>query len=176
MMQRLKAARPEAQAFAALSGHWLFHEYGRESVKLLHLCIAASALSLAGCSSGLLGGGQSAPVAQQQIPVNNQLAMPPDLSLAAPGSGVAPAPTYRSASLAPPANNDVFGDAPPAAPRAPAVDVYEKYGISKLKPDGTKKNDNVLREELRQAVIAEKRKTNPNYGTIRNIGELFNDQ
>ena len=145
-------------------------------MKLLSMSIAVMALSLAGCSSGLLGGGSSAPTAQPQIQVNNQLAMPPDLSLATPGSGAAPAPTYKSASRAPPANNDVYGGEAPAAPRAPVVDVYEKYGINKFKPDGSKKNDNVLREELRQAVIAEKRKTNPNYGTIRNIGQLFNDQ
>ncbi len=146
-------------------------------MKLLHLCMAMSALSLAGCSTGLLGGGGgSAPSAQPQIQVNNQLSMPPDLSLPAPGSG--PAPSYKTANLAPPPQSDdnLYGGAAPAAPRAPAVDIYEKYGISKLKPDGTKKNDNVLREELRQAVIAEKRKTNPNYGTIRNIGELFNDK
>ncbi len=153
-------------------------DYGSLSVKLLNLSIAAMALSLAGCSTGLLGGGGgSAPTAQPQIQVNNQLAMPPDLSLAAPGTAPAPAPTYKSASLqTPPADDNLYGGSVPAAPRAPAVDVYEKYGISKLKPDGTKKNDNVLREELRQAVIAEKRKTNPNYGTIRNIGQLFNDQ
>jgi hypothetical protein len=145
------------------------------SVKLLNLSIAA--LALAGCSTGLLGGGgSSAPTAQPQIQVNNQLAMPPDLSLAAPGTAPAPAPTYKSASLAPPSDDTLYDGAAPPAARAPAVDVYEKYGISKLKPDGTKKNDNVLREELRQAVIAEKRKTNPNYGTIRNIGQLFNDQ
>ncbi len=150
---------------------------GSVSVKLLNLSIVATAFALAGCSSGLLGGGGgSAPTAEPQIQVNNQLAMPPDLSLAAPGSGVAPAKTYKSASLAPPSDEDVYGGSAPPAPRAPVVDVYEKYGISKLNPDGTKKNDNVLREELRQAVIAEKRKTNPNYGTIRNIGELFNDQ
>jgi hypothetical protein len=145
-------------------------------VKLLHLCIALSALSLAGCSTGLLGGGGSAPSAQPQIQVNNQLAMPPDLALRAPGSSTAPG--YQTANLAPPPQSDdtIYGGAAPATPRAPAVDIYEKYGISKLKADGTKKNDNVLREELRQAVIAEKRKTNPNYGTIRNIGDLFNDQ
>jgi hypothetical protein len=153
---------------------------GSISVKLLNLSIAAVALALAGCSTGLLGGGgSSAPTAQPQIQVNNQLAMPPDLSLAAPGTANAPAPTktYRSAGLAPPSDDNLYDDAaPPPAARAPAVDVYEKYGVNKLNPDGTKKNDNVLREELRQAVIAEKRKTNPNYGTIRNIGELFNDQ
>lgn len=99
--------------------------------------------------------------------------MPPDLSLAQPGTRAAPAPTYKSASLAAPSDDNLYGD---TAPRAAPVDVYEKYGVNKLNPDGTKKNDNVLREELRQAVIAEKRKTNPNYGTIRNIGELFRDQ
>ena len=152
-------------------------EYGSVAVKLLNLSIALMALSLAGCSTGLLGGGgDSAPTAQSQIQLNNQLAMPPDLSLAAPGTAAAPAPKYKSASLAPPSNDNLYDGAAPPAPRAPAVDVYEKYGINKLNPDGTKKNDNVLREELRQAVIAEKRKTNPNYGTIRNIGELFNDQ
>ena len=146
-------------------------------VKLLNLNIAALALSLAGCSSGLLGGGgSSAPTAQPQIQVNNQLAMPPDLSLATPGTAAVPAPTYKSASLKAPSTDDIYDEPAPAAPRAPAVDVYEKYGINKFNPDGTKKNDNLLREELRQAVIAEKRKKNPNYGTIRNIGELFNDQ
>jgi hypothetical protein len=152
---------------------------GSVSVKLVNLSIAALALSLAGCSTGLLGGGgSSAPTAEPQIQVNNQLAMPPDLSLAAPGSAPAPAPrpTYKSASLTPPANDDVYGGGAAAAPAAPAVDVYEKYGINKFNPDGTKKDDGKLRAELRQAVIAEKRKTNPNYGTIRNIGQLFNDQ
>jgi hypothetical protein len=134
------------------------------------------AVMLAGCSTGLLGGSGSAPTAQPQIQVNNQLAMPPDLSLAAPGTAAAPTPNYKSASLAAPSDNNLYGGTAPATPRAAPVDVYEKYGISKLNPDGTKKNDNVLREELRQAVIAEKRKTNPNYGTIRNIGELFRDQ
>jgi hypothetical protein len=150
---------------------------GSISVKLVNLSIAAMAMSLAGCSTGLLGGGgSSAPTAQPQIQVNNQLSMSPDLSLATPGTAVIPAPTYKSASLDPPSDDNLYGGAAPPAARAPAVDVYEKYGINKLKPDGTKKNDNVLREELRQAVIAEKRKTNPNYGTIRNIGQLFNDQ
>jgi hypothetical protein len=149
-------------------------DYGSVSVKLVNLSIAAVALALAGCSTGLLGGGgDSAPTAQPQIQVNNQLAMPPDLSLAPPGTTAAPPPKYKTASLAPPSDDNLYDG---AAPRAPAVDVYEKYGINKLNPDGTKKNDNVLREELRQAVIAEKRKTNPNYGTIRNIGQLFNDQ
>jgi hypothetical protein len=135
-------------------------------------------LTLAGCSSNLLGGG-SGPTVEQNIPVGNQLALPPDLSLRAPS---ATTPTYR-ANPAPGVNDAaVFSDdinAPvnrqAALPKATSTDPYEKYGISKLKPDGSKKDDGVLREELRQAVLAEKRKTNPGYGTIRNIGELFRD-
>jgi hypothetical protein len=176
MMQFLKVERPDL-SFSPHSRGKRGQDYGSVVVKILSLSIALMAVSLAGCSTGLLGGGgDSAPTAQSQIQVNNQLAMPPDLSLAAPGSGVAPTKTYKSASLEPPSSDNVYGDAAPPVARAPAVDVYEKYGVNKLNPDGTKKNDNVLREELRQAVIAEKRKTNPNYGTIRNIGELFNDQ
>jgi hypothetical protein len=132
------------------------------------------ALALAGCSSNLLGGGgSSGPAAEQAIPVGNQLALPPDLALRAPGPT---SPTYRANTAPAATNTGVYSDdinAPAARP--PNNDPYEKYGISKFKPDGTKKTDAELREELRLAVLAEKRKTNPNYGTVRNIGELFSD-
>jgi hypothetical protein len=140
--------------------------------------LALIALATAGCSSGLsslLGGGSApAPSADRQIPVNNQLALPPDLSLAPPGTGTAP---QQIASVDDGVETEAAPVAPVkrAAPLAPTQDVYEKYGISKLNPDGTPKKDGVLRNELRKAVIAEKRKTNPNYGTIFNAGELFND-
>jgi hypothetical protein len=135
------------------------------------------ATALGGCSSGLsslLGGGSPAPEANRQIPVNNELALPPDLSLAAPGTGAAP---QRVAS----ADEGVYEEPAPvapikrAAPATPAQSAYDKYGISTVKPDGTPKKDWELREELRQAVLAEKRKSNPNYGTIFNAGELFKD-
>ncbi len=108
--------------------------------------------------------------------------LPPDLSLRAPG-GAAPArvasaePDLDSPDLQSPDLNEPAA-APSrvaALPKGTTQDPYEKYGISKLNPDGTKKSDSKLREELRQAVIAEKRKTNPGYGTIRNIGDLFKE-
>jgi hypothetical protein len=140
--------------------------------------VAFSALSLAGCSSGLLGGGTPAPTAESQIAVNNDLALPPDLSLAAPGTQRRAAP----AATAPAADSGALYEdsAPPpstagALPKGTVGDPYEKYGISRLKPDGTKKTDWELRQELKAAVIAEKRKKNPNYGTIFNAGELFSD-
>jgi hypothetical protein len=137
-------------------------------------------LVLSGCSSNLLGGGSSAPTAEQSIPVGNQLALPPDLALKAPG---ATSPAYRSNAVLSDADAGVYSDdinsAPinrqAALPKGTTTDPYEKYGISKLKPDGTKKDEGTLREELRQAVILEKRKTNPNYGSVRNFGELFKD-
>jgi hypothetical protein len=140
------------------------------------LVLGVASMLVTGCSSGLpnlLGGGNAAPTAQPQIAVNNELAMPPDLSLATPGTG---APAARVATLD---DQALYDDAPlaPAKPRAttPTQDVYEQYGISKLNPDGTKKDEGKLREELRQAVLAKKRQTNPKHGTIFNAGELFRD-
>jgi hypothetical protein len=144
----------------------------------IFLALTVAATLISGCSkvSGLLGGNdRAAPTAQPQIAVNNELAMPPDLALASPGTR---APASRAAAV-----DDLdlpLDDAPVAAtprPLAPAAsqDPYEKYGISKLNPDGTKKEEGKLREELRQAVLAEKRKKNPKHGTIFNVGELFQD-
>ncbi len=141
------------------------------------LGLVVTSLVLAGCSSGLpnlLGGRDPAPVGQPQIATNNELALPPDLSLAAPGTRAAPA----SPALAD--DDAVYDDAAPAAPvkrvaAAPTQDVYEQYGISKLNPDGTKKDEGKLREELRQAVLAKKRQQNPKHGTIFNVGELFRE-
>ncbi len=66
---------------------------------------------------------------------------------------------------------------PPAAePARPAGDIYERYGISKVNPDGTPKSPGQLREELRQKQIAENRAKNPSYGTIFNMGSIWSDQ
>jgi hypothetical protein len=138
------------------------------------LILGCAALALAGCSRGLLGGGgSSGPAAEPQIAVNNELAMPPDLALRAPSA--APPPLARSAASTG-GDAGLYSDAP-AAPVRPAAtqDVYAKYGIDKFNPDGSKKSEDQLRKELRAAVLAEKKRKNPNYGTIFNVGELFSD-
>jgi hypothetical protein len=56
----------------------------------------------------------------------------------------------------------------------PREDAYVKFGISKTRPDGTAKTQAELDRELLEAVRQEKRKQNPNYGTVFNMGELFN--
>jgi hypothetical protein len=57
-----------------------------------------------------------------------------------------------------------------AAPQATNVG-----GVNPLKPDGTAKSSNEINEELRQRRLEEERRRNPNYGTIFNIGSLFED-
>jgi hypothetical protein len=54
-------------------------------------------------------------------------------------------------------------------------DAYQRFGISKTKPDGTAKTQSELDRELLEAVRAEKRKQNPNYGTVFNMGRIFKD-
>ena len=66
---------------------------------------------------------------------------------------------------------------PPAGQAAqPPKDAYERYGISKIGPDGKPKSDTQLYKELHDAQLAEKRRANPNYGTIWNMGNIFKDE
>lgn len=112
--------------------------------------------------------------AQQHVASNQNLTMPPDLRLPPPGSGTAPvtqtAPAsyqqdgLQSAPSAPPANRPQYGD-----------DVFAREGINVYKPDGTRKTETELREELRQAQLAKKKQKNPNYGTVFNMGNIFSD-
>jgi hypothetical protein len=143
------------------------------------LILCAAALVMAGCTSNLLGGGSREPVADQAIPVGNQLALPPDLALRAPGTTTA---AYQPNRVASGGNGGVYSDdaniplsGQAATPRGTTSDPYVKYGVSRTNPDGSKKDESALREELRQAVIAEKRRSNPSYGTVGNIGDLFKD-
>jgi hypothetical protein len=151
------------------------------SVSVLVVCAA-----LGGCSSAanLLGGGSSAPAPQMaSIPVGNQLALPPDLALAAPRNTVegyqpnGAAPRVASTATTPRAEANLYGDSGATAGLQPGSLDYSlaKYGISKTKPDGTAKTGAEINTELRNAIIAEKRRANPNYGTIRNIGAIFSD-
>jgi hypothetical protein len=141
--------------------------------------VALVGFALAGCSVGnLLGGGT--PAQQTRVPTGNELALPPDLSLRAPTQT-----TDAYVSNGPVADDS--NTAVAAAPYAGAGGVTPKrsggtldetlafYGISKTKPDGSPKSSADISAELRKAIIAEKRKTNPNYGTIFNIGEIFSD-
>jgi len=64
--------------------------------------------------------------------------------------------------------------AAPAPAPAPAVDVYAKYGVSRTNPDGTEKSVNQLNSELRKKKLEQEQAKNPDYGTIFNIGDMFN--
>jgi hypothetical protein len=139
--------------------------------------IGLVAFALTGCGGGLLDNKLGA-TQMAAVPVGNPLAMPPDLALPQPGET---SDSYQSngpvdLGLDEPAATANYARArAPLAPVAPQVDVYEKYGISKLNADGSEKSKAQLTKELKAALLAEKRKSNPNYGTIWNIGELFKE-
>jgi hypothetical protein len=152
---------------------------------LTSVTLLAASLVLAGCSgSGLLGGSRG-PTASN-VPSNGNLALPPDLSLPQPGTGTAA--SYQAPAPSPSLAQDGMYDTAAAVPAAPrrtvggtrcsdgsqAVDIYACYNINKQKADGSQKSPFELQGELRTAIVAEKRRTNPGYGTIRNFGDLFN--
>ncbi len=140
------------------------------------------ALAIAGCTNGssLLNNKSNVPQASN-VPVGNSLTLPPDLQLATPTQtsdsyepngavepiAQTPLNTKKTAKLAP----DV-----PVAPVPVKQDIYDQYGVSKTNDDGTPKKPEVLKAELKAAILKKKRETNPNYGTISNIGAIFNDQ
>jgi hypothetical protein len=160
---------------------------GDTTMRLTTIFIAG--LMLAGCSSGSsmlsgLGLGKDAPD-ERQVRTGQNLSMPPDLNLPAPANAdsayAPPSSEPSTAALASPGGpddgiDDTGADPVTAAP-APAApkDVFAQYGISRVKPDGAKKTDDELRLELRDAKLAEKRRLNPNYGTFKNLGDLFKD-
>jgi hypothetical protein len=137
-----------------------------------------AAIALAGCSetqfADMMGAGKAS-ADETQIRTHNNLAMPPDLQLAPPGTRVAatepPAGDAQAANIPAPVDGAPVATATTTAP----PDSYAKYGISKTNPDGTPKEKQQLWKELREAKLAEKRRTNPNYGTVFNIGNIFTD-
>ena len=134
------------------------------------------ALLLAGCGETMRGYLEKDTPAQSAA-TPQDLTMPPDLSLAQPGTAPAePQPvspsSYDNADLAAPAPSAPVS--PSAA--APLQDKYAKAGISLLKPDGTKKTDAELDVELKAYYVAQKRQQNPNYGTVFNMGNIFKDE
>ena len=162
------------------------------------VAVVAAAVVLSGCSAGNLLSGKAAVPQATSVPVGNQLALPPDLSLAAPGrttesyqpngpvadtsadygpdvdvgsNAGAEDSLYGSSASAPGA----VSSASPKRTGGTLDDTLAYYNISKTRPDGKMKSSADLNRELRAAILAEKRRTNPNYGTIRNIGNIFND-
>jgi hypothetical protein len=153
------------------------------------LVVILAALALAGCSNGssLLNSKSNVPQASN-IPVGNALAMPPDLQLAVPNQTsenyepngpvepVAPAANVNTPSINP---KQQIANAPledSGAPVPVKQDIYDQYGVSKFDANGKPKKPDILKAELKAAIIKKKRETNPNYGTIANIGAIFNDQ
>jgi hypothetical protein len=143
------------------------------------LSVIAAGCMLAGCSVGNLLGGDPAPAVTPRVAVGNQLALPPDLALRAPSNtvdGYTPNGPVAAAEVSAPTRAarpaSVYGTAPAAGT---PDDIFAKYGISKTNPDGTPKTAQQLNRELSVALKAEKRRANPGYGTIRNIGSIFSD-
>jgi hypothetical protein len=141
--------------------------------------VLAISLVLAGCGgvSRLLGGSSPAPQAPV-VRTGNNLALPPDLQLRPPGTvtetyqpNPAPSAPVETAS----AEEGLYSPAPTAPVPVVKKDIYAEYGISKTKPDGTPKLEGDLRAELKEAILKRKRETNPGYGTVRNIGNIFSD-
>jgi hypothetical protein len=119
-------------------------------------------------------------------------AAPPDAYSAAPVTADQPAEVASTQPSAYDTGAQQLETAPGSAPTqiSPAIqstqktdlsgknaqqDAYQKFGISKTKPDGTPKTQAELERELLEAVRAEKRKQNPNYGTVFNMGRIFKD-
>jgi hypothetical protein len=131
-------------------------------------------------------GSQPAPSAQAAVPgaaypetqtayTGQQVGQPLALETAQE-AGVEPAPAPAPAQESQYPQTTANIDQPAAQPAQPTGDVYERYGISKVNPDGTPKSAGQMREELRQKQIAENKAKNPNYGTIFNMGSIWSDQ
>lgn len=143
--------------------------------------LGVMAFGLAGCGS-TMSNWLEKDTPTQTAAVNRDLTMPPDMRLAPPGSAPAASADYASNEPDLYSGNETVAAQPvtpvaPAAPRPSATDsVYTQAGISLTKPDGTKKSDAELREELRQYQLAKKKQKNQNYGTVFNMGNIFKDE
>ena len=131
--------------------------------------LALVAVITAGCGSTMRNMLERGDPPEQQANVRQELTMPPDMRLPPPGSAPEPtaqepAPTYSTGATTP-GERPHYGD-----------DVYAQAGISVYKPDGTRKTDAELREELQQYYIAKKKQKNPKYGTVFNMGNIFKDE
>ena len=162
------------------------------------LAIGCGAVMLSACGGipdieDVVGVGGSRAPDERQVPVHQLLAMPPDYQLRPPADGsnveapsnpyaLPPLTTGGTAAAAQPAQvaaaDPNATDPNAAGPQtiAPAqTDPNTVHGVSKVNPDGTPKTKRQIRDELQKKQLEAKRKKNPNYGTIWNIGSLFSD-
>ena len=133
------------------------------------------ALLLAGCGETMRGYLEKDTPAQTAA-TPQDLTMPPDLSLAQPGTAPAETQPVAPSSYE---NSDVAAPVPTAPAPSGAVspdDKYRKAGISLNKPDGARKSSAELDAELKAYFVAQKRQQNPNYGTVFNMGNIFKDE
>lgn len=161
----------------------------RAAVTVL-LCLAG--LSLAGCSNTMRNYLEKE-TPTQTLNARQDLAMPPDLRLPPPGTTTAApdpgaaaaaaqtaalttAPSIPVASAPKAAAPAVTTAATTTAPASGPDAIYTNAGISVFNPDGTRKTDQQLREELQAYYIAQKKAKNPSYGTFMNIGNIFKDE
>ncbi len=160
-----------------------------------------AALALGGCSEtafmDTLGLGKNAPD-ERLVSTNPPLSVPPDMQLRPPGEGAAANTPSQVAAARDDLSSPPVGGAPAAqasyqrqaaatntaATGAAAADngsqssFYKRYtdrGISLYHPDGRKKKIYELNRELAEKIKEEKRRQNPNYGTIFNVGGLLKD-
>ena len=171
-------------------------------VRVIGLGISAAALAACSETAFMdtLGIGKNVPN-EKLVATNPPLSVPPDLRLPPPGqaatntnaSGAAVADSAQTLA-APPADATAAAYGPDAAATQPATtqpaakqanaaasgrkndaydDIYARYGISRYHPDGREKTIAELNRELAEKIKEEKRRKNPYYGTIFNIGSLF---
>ena len=157
------------------------------------LWLALPCLTLAACSEtafqNTLGIGKSAPD-ETKVRTVQPLSVPPDLELRPPaqaGTNAAangqPVSARNDALATPPASGSPGpGMASTTASQPPAgsqktdsafYDIYRKHGISLYHPDGRRKRIAELNRELADKLKEEKRRKNPNYGTIFNMGSIW---
>jgi hypothetical protein len=142
------------------------------------LVLTLIAVALTGCSLNNVAKTvfniKTEPVAPPPpLGVGNNLAMPPDLQLPTPGPTVQ---AYQSnVGTGEGAAHDlavqVANEPPPTAPA-----IFAEYNIALEDANGKPKSPDQLGKELKAAKLARKKAANPNYGTIRNIRNIFSDQ
>ncbi|MGH6908101.1 MAG: hypothetical protein ACREDX_09625, partial [Aestuariivirga sp.] len=134
------------------------------------------ALAVTGCggmSISRIMGNDSPSVANARV--NQDLSMPPDLQLRAPGTVTSEVQTAAAEPVTGTATAKTLNTASPVQGPQEQGDVYERNGISKIDANGKPKTQADLQAELRKVYLAKKRQQNPNAGTIFNIGNIFKD-